>query len=78
MGLCSHRGYERQRGTFRPLNKLALTIEPLHGLSHLNGYTYIDGTKLECVQNVKHLGMWFTPDMDNSRELFERKGNFIG
>ncbi len=22
--------------------------------------------------------MWFTPDMDNSKELIEKKGNFIG
>ncbi len=33
---------------------------------------YLNGAKLECVQNVKHLGMWFTPDMDSSKELFEK------
>ncbi len=39
---------------------------------------YLNGAKLECVQKAKHLGMWFTPDMDNSKELIEKKGNFIG
>ncbi len=27
---------------------------------------------------MKHLGMWFTPHMDNIKELIEKKGNFIG
>ncbi len=39
---------------------------------------YLNGAKLECVQKVKHLGMWFTPDMDNSKEFIENKGYFIG
>ncbi len=37
----------------------------------------VNVAKLECVQKVKHLGMWFTPDMDNSKELIEKKENFI-
>ncbi len=37
-----------------------------------------NGAKPEYVQKVKHLGMSFTPDMDNSKELIEKKGNFIG
>ncbi len=28
---------------------------------------YVNGAKLECVQKVKHLGMWFTPEMDNCK-----------
>ncbi len=30
------------------------------------------------MQNLKHLGMWFTPDIDNSKKLIEKKRNFIG
>ncbi len=33
---------------------------------------------LNVMQKVQHLGMWFTPDMDNSKELIEKKGHFIG
>ncbi len=39
---------------------------------------YLNWAKLECEQKVKHLGMWFTQDMDNSKELIEKKVNFIG
>ncbi len=39
---------------------------------------YLNGAKLECVRKVKHLGIWFTSDMDNSKELIEKKGNCIG
>ncbi len=38
---------------------------------------YLNGAKLECVQRMKHLGMWFTPDKDNRKELIENKGYFI-
>ncbi len=39
---------------------------------------YLNGVKHECVQKVKHFGIWFTQDMDNSKELIEKKGNVIG
>ncbi len=39
---------------------------------------YLNSAKLECVQKVKHLGMCLTPDMFNSKELIEKKENFIG
>ncbi len=39
---------------------------------------YLNCAKLECVQKVKHLGMWFTLDMHNRKELIEKKANFIG
>ncbi len=39
---------------------------------------YLNGAKFVCMQKVKRLDMWVTSDMDNSKELIEKKGNFIG
>ena len=39
---------------------------------------YLNGTKLECVKKVKHLGMWITSDLENTTELIDKRGNFIG
>jgi hypothetical protein len=39
---------------------------------------YLNGAKLECVEKVKHLGMWITTDMDNSVEINNKRGHFIG
>ncbi len=39
---------------------------------------YLNGNKLECVQNVKHLGVYISNDMNNGYELIKKKGNFIG
>ncbi len=49
----------------------------LRGNQNNNISIYLNGSKLVCMQKVKHLGMWFTLDMDNSKELIEKKGNFI-
>lgn len=39
---------------------------------------FLNGTKLDCVRKVKHLGMWLTPDLENKTELIDKRGSFIG
>ncbi len=39
---------------------------------------YLNGAKLECVTQAKHLGMYISSNMKNEEELRHKRGNFIG
>ncbi len=77
INICAEYGIEYDI-TYNEMKSVCMVFSRRKYKQNNNINIYLNGVKLECVQKVKHLGMWFTPDMDNSKELIEKKGNFIG